>query len=172
MSDLIAAIENSGISVWIRESPSVIGYTLVLSVHVVGLALVIGISTVIALRLLGAVPELPLAPLKKAFPVLYIAFWCNAISGLGLLAADASKMLSFPVFWVKLVFIALGVLVMRALSNLVFNDAALARAGGGQVPAAGRKLAIASLVCWAGALIAGRLTSYPELFGTSAGFQP
>jgi len=171
MSELIAAIENSGVANWIRESPSVVGYTLILAVHVVGLALVIGISVVIALRLLGAVPELPLAPLKKAFPVLYVAFWCNAISGVGLLAADASKMLSFPVFYVKMAFIVLGVLVMRALRNLVFDDAVLARAGGGELPVA-RKLAIASLICWAGALIAGRLTSYPELLGNSVGFQP
>jgi len=172
MSDFISAIDNSALAEWIRESPSVIGYTAILSVHVVGLALVIGISVVIALRLLGAVPELPLAPLRKAFPILYVAFWCNFISGLGLLVADASKMFSFPVFWIKMAFIVLGVLVMRALRNAVFGDAVLARSTLGDAPPLARKLAFASLVCWAGALIAGRLTSYPELLGNAVGFQP
>jgi hypothetical protein len=172
MADLIAAIEDSGIATWIRESPSILAFTLILSIHVIGLALIVGMSTVIALRLLGFVQELPLAPLKKAFPILYIAFWCNAISGLALFAAETSKMVSFPVFWIKLAFIALGVLVMRALRNLVFDDAVLAGVEAGAVPAIGRKLAVASLICWGVALIAGRLTSYPELLSNSPGFQP
>ncbi len=171
MSDFLAAIEDSGIATWIRESPSVLAYTLILSVHVIGLALIIGMSTVIALRLLGYVQELPLAPLKRAFPILYVAFWCNAASGLLLFAAETSKMVSFPVFWIKMAFIAAGILVMRALRNLVFDDAVLAGVGAGAVPAIGRKLAYASLVCWLCALIAGRLTSYPELLSNSPGFQ-
>jgi len=171
MPDFIAAIENSGISTWIRESPSILAYTLMLSVHVIGLALIIGLSIVIALRLLGFVQELPLAPLKKAFPILYVAFWCNAISGVALFVADPSKMVGFPVFWIKLAFVALGVLIMRAERSLVFDDAVLAGVHGGAVPAIGRKLAIASLLCWAAALVAGRLTSYPELLSSSPGFQ-
>jgi len=171
MMDLLAAIEDSGIATWIRESPSALAYTLILSVHVVGLALIIGISAIIALRLLGFVEELRLAPLRKAFPILYVAFWCNALSGLGLFAAETTKMTSFPVFWIKLGFIALGVLVMRALRNLVFDDAVLASVEAGAVPAVGRKLAIASLICWGAALVAGRLTSYPELLSNSPGFQ-
>lgn len=171
MSDFLAAIEDSGIATWIRESPSVMAYTLILSVHVIGLALIIGMSTIIALRLLGYVQELPLAPLKKAFPIIYVAFWCNAISGLLLFSAEVSKMVSFPVFWIKMVAIALGVLVMRALRNLVFDDTALAGIGAGAVPAVARKLAMASLLFWAIALVAGRLTSYPELLSNSPGFQ-
>ena len=100
-----------------------------------------------------------------------MAFWCNAISGLLLFAAETSKMASFPVFWIKIAFIVAGVLVMRALRNLVFDDAALAGVAVGVVPAIGRKLAYASLVCWLCALVAGRLTSYPELLSNSPGFQ-
>ena len=58
-----------------------------------------------------------------------MAFWCNAISGLLLFAAETSKMASFPVFWIKIAFIVAGVLVMRALRNLLFDDAALAGCG-------------------------------------------
>jgi hypothetical protein len=63
-------------------------------------------------------------------------------------------------FYAKLVFVAAGVVVMRLLRRNVFNAAL---AAGGEVPAAARKLAIASLACWGLAIIAGRLTAYPYL---------
>ena len=164
MFQLIEAIENSGFATWVRESPSLLAYTSILALHAMGLAIVVGLSTAIALRLLGVAPGIPLAPARKFFPLMYIGFWVNALSGLALLAASASGMLANPVFFVKLGFIALGVLTMRLLRNRVFSDTQLQLLGSGAaVPASARMLAIASLVCWGGALIAGRLTAYPYL---------
>jgi hypothetical protein len=91
---------------------------------------------------------------------MYVGFWVNALSGLALLAANATGMLANPVFYVKMVFIVGGVLVMRLLRHTVFNDRL---ASGGAVPSSARKLAVASLACWALAIVAGRLTAYPYL---------
>jgi len=44
--------------VWVRESPSIFAYTTILSLHAIGLA-IIGIRTLIALRLLGFVGDRP-----------------------------------------------------------------------------------------------------------------
>ena len=65
---LIEAIESSGFAAWVRESPSIFAYTSILALHAMGLALIVGLNTVIALRLLGFAPGLPLAPLRKLFP--------------------------------------------------------------------------------------------------------
>jgi hypothetical protein len=157
---LLEAIENSAYPTFVRESPSLWAYTLVLSLHAMGLAIVVGLSSAIALRVLGRAPSIPLAPLGRLFPVMYVGFWVNALSGLALLAANATGMLANALFWVKIVFIAGGVLVMRLLRRNVFNDAL---AAGGALPPIARRLAIASLVCWGAALIAGRLTAYPYL---------
>jgi hypothetical protein len=46
------------------------------------------------------------------------------------------------------------------LRHTVFNDRL---ASGGAVPSSARKLAVASLACWALAIVAGRLTAYPYL---------
>jgi uncharacterized membrane protein len=132
----------------------------VLSLHAMGLAVVVGLSAAVALRLLGLASSIPLAPLGRLFPFMYVGFWVNALSGLALLSANATGMLTNPLFYVKIVFIVGGVLVMRLLRNNVFNARLASGAG---PPPETRKLAMASLACWGVALIAGRLTAYPYL---------
>ena len=56
---MIDAIENSAYAVWVRESPSISAYTWILSLHAMGLAIIVGINVMVALRLLGFVPEIP-----------------------------------------------------------------------------------------------------------------
>jgi len=155
----IELIENSGIAVFVRESPSIFGYTLVLSLHAMGLAVLVGFNSVIALRFLGVAPSMPIAPALSLFPVMYIGFWVNALSGLMLLSANASSMLANTMFYIKLVFVALAIAALRIIRNKVFTDEAVL--AGGPVPDRARKLAWASLLCWLGAIIAGRLTAYP-----------
>jgi hypothetical protein len=158
--ELLEAIQNSAYPTFVRESPSLAAYTLVLSLHAMGLAVVVGLSSAVALRILGFATAIPLAPLQRLFPVMYIGFWVNALSGLALLSANLTGMLANPLFYVKIVMIAAGVLVMRLLRNKVFNDRLVA---GGGLPAEARTLAMASLACWGLALIAGRLTAYPYM---------
>ena len=43
-----------------------------------------------ALRLLGVARSIPLAPLRGLFPVMYVGFWVDALSGLALLSANAT----------------------------------------------------------------------------------
>jgi hypothetical protein len=160
MLELLEAIEASAYPTFVRESPSLLAYTLVLSLHAMGLAVVVGVSVTIALRLLGVARDLPLAPLGRLFPVMYVGFWVNALSGLALLAANARGMLGNPMFYVKIAFVIGGVFVMRLLRHAVFNDRL---ASTDEAPQSARTLAVASLVCWTLAIIAGRLTAYPYL---------
>jgi|SRR5690606_14910794 len=164
---LLEAIEASGIATWVRESPSLLAYTSVLSAHAMGLAIVAGLSTVVDLRLLGFARGIPLEPLRKTFPVMYVGFWINAVSGALLFAANATGLVTNVMFIVKIVFVIAAVVLLRVLRNTVFSDAALAEGG---VSVLGRRLAIASLCCWTIAVIAGRLTSYPWLVNTYFGF--
>jgi hypothetical protein len=156
---MLEAIENSAFATFVRESPSLFGYTAVLSLHAIGLAIVAGVSTVVALRLLGVARDIPMRPIVKLFPLMYVGFWINALSGLALLSANASGMLTMTMFYIKMVFIIFAVLIMRIMRQRIFSDSAL----DSQVvdEALARRLAIASLVCWVGAIIAGRMTAYP-----------
>ncbi len=155
----LEVIEQSALATFVRESPSLFGYTMVLSLHAIGLAIVVGLNTAVALRLLGVAPSIPVAPLLRLFPVMYVGFWVNALSGLALLAASASNMLTMTMFYIKLAFIALALLSLRLIRNRVFGRAMMHEPL--DLPASARKLALASIVCWAGAIIAGRMTAYP-----------
>ena len=62
---MIEAIENSAYAVWVRESPSFWAYTWILSLHAMGLAIVVGINFIVALRLLGFVPEIRVNTLRR-----------------------------------------------------------------------------------------------------------
>ena len=75
---MIEAIENSAYAVWVRESPSIFAYTSILSLHAIGLAVIVGINYLVALRLLGFVPGIPLPALRKLFRWMYLGFAINA----------------------------------------------------------------------------------------------
>ena len=156
---IIEWLENTGIAVWVRESPSIFAYTFVLSMHALGLAIVVGLSSVVALRVLGVARGIPLAPMAKLYPLMYLGFTINAISGLMLLAANASGMLSNFMFYIKLAFIAVAFVLMVLLQRR-FRDGNAYNA---------RALAFGVVSCWLGAIVAGRLVSYPffvdALFG-------
>jgi hypothetical protein len=150
------AIENLGLSTWVRESPSKLAYPTVLWLHVMGMGVVAGISAMISLRLLGVSPKTPVQPLERLYPLIWFGFWVNAITGTGLLMASASKRMVDPVFYVKMVFIFAGVAVLQITRKKVFR-----RLGpDGAPPEGARSLAWAGLICWLGAITAGRLLAY------------
>ncbi len=161
--ELLTWVENSALGTWVRESPSAWAYSGLISFHAFGLAFVVGLSWAIALRILGFAPGLPLAPMEKLFPVIWIAFWVNAVSGALLVTGTATKDLTNPVFFTKMTFVVLGVVTVRLLKNQVFRDPASLNTRAAAQKA--RILAAASLACWAGAIVAGRLVEYPVLFG-------
>ena len=163
MMEVLVSIHDSAFSTWVRESTSLFAFTGVLFFHAVGLAFAVGVSAAIDLRILGVAPRLPLAPMEKLFPVIWVGFWINALSGVPLLVANATQDLINPVFYAKMLFIALAVVSVRLLKNQVFGNPASLDTN--PVPQKGRSLAVASLAFWAGAIVAGRLCEYPFLFG-------
>jgi hypothetical protein len=150
-------IEESGLSVWIRDSPSIFAFWFILSFHAVGMGLLVGASAIIDLRILGVARDLPLAPLKKLYTIIWAGFWIQIVSGMLLLIAYPTKSLMNPDFYVKMVLIALSVVVMQMLKKRVFGDDNLTEAA---MMMKGRALAAWSLVLWAGAITAGRLLAY------------
>ena len=165
---MIEAIENSAYAVWVRESPSFWAYTWILSLHAMGLAIVVGINSIVALRLLGFVPEIRVNTLRRLFPWMYLGFTVNAFSGLSLLAANATNDLHNWMFFVKLSMIALAMVNLELTKANVFNDPAVIN--NTSVPAGAKKFAVMSLVFWSLAICAGRLTEYPAFVQAWFGF--
>lgn len=152
----LAAIEQSAPATWVRESGSIWSYPTILTLHTLGLGILVGANAILDLRLLGWGRRIPLADLDGLFTPMWGGFALNAITGLLLFGADATTKSTQTVFYVKLAFIVLALVVMIRLKSTVF--------GGGRdhaaVTATSRGLAIASLVLWTGAITAGRFMAY------------
>ena len=133
-------LETSALSVWVRESPSVFAFPIILACHTVGMGFLAGMNTAIALRLLGFAPGVPLAAARRVFPVLWAGFWLNAISGVVLLVGYPTKALTNPVFYVKLLCVAIGLIVQTVIRRRLLEH------GEGDVPLWGKMFACASLL--------------------------
>ena len=121
------------------------------------MAILVGASLVIDIRILGLAADLPLAPLKKLYRFIWAGFWIQVASGILLLIAYPTKSLTNPLFYLKLTLIALALVFMQRLKNRVFNDPSLSEAA---MMAKGRVFAIWSLIFWIGVVTAGRLLAY------------
>ena len=151
--EFLSTIERSAFFTWVREDSSLWAYPGIRFIHTVGLAIVVGLSTMINLRVLGFARTLPMAPLERYFPIIWAGFWINAISGTILLAADATMKLANPAFGVKMVLIALAAVNLILMRSAVFHDRHL----NAPVSGRGKRLAAVSLLLWFGAIAAGRL---------------
>ena len=163
--EVLRAIEDSGFGIWVRESGSLWSYPTIIFLHSLGLSFVVGLNVALDLRVLGISSRLPLAPLEQLFPIMWVGFWVNALSGVAILIADATTMFVSLVFLVKMVCIVGAVTDMVMLKRLVFAPLQPESTG---LPVKAKVLAITSLVLWTGAITAGRLTAY---FGPVAGLQ-
>jgi len=155
--DFLLRLEQSGFSTWIRESSSLFAFPGVLLLHTIGMGVVVGINAGIDLRILGIAPALPLAPMERFLPILWVGFWVNAATGVILVVADATTKLSNPDFYVKMVFIALAIINLRMLRNRVFRDPLIDKES---LSTNAKILAVTSLIFWLGAITAGRLMAY------------
>ena len=160
MTDFFATLENLQFSTWLRESNSIWAYPTMLTLHTVGLALLVGASAALDLRVLGRGQAIALADMRPLFRWMWIGFWINALSGVVLLAADATTKAAAPMFVIKMGLVVAGVAVVRALDRRVFGPAVVP----GVITPAARSLALASLAIWIVAIAAGRLMAYPGLF--------
>ena len=160
MTHFFATIEATAFSTWIRESNSIWAYPTVLTLHTIGLGLLVGANAALDLRLLGFGAKLPLEGLHPLFKTMWIGFWINAVSGVVLLAADATTKAAAPMFLIKLGLVAVGVAIIFFQRRVVYaSGTAPAR-----ITTAARTLAVASLSVWFVAIAAGRLMAYPGLF--------
>ena len=110
---ILESIEQLSFSTWVSESKSLLAYPTILWLHVMGMGVVAGISTMIGLRLLGISPKIPLQPLERLYPLIWVGFWVNAVTGTALLMASATKRMVDPTFYIKMVFIFAGCLLRR-----------------------------------------------------------
>jgi len=158
MSDYFLWIEGLGYSTFVRESGSIWAFPMYLFMHTLGMATMVGGATMISFALLGLWPKgAPIRPLIKLYPFMWGAFVVNLFTGVSIFMKDANSYGRNTDFYVKLVFVIVGVYFMRLIQKTVLTDPQLDT---GVVPARAKRLALVSILCWFLAIVAGRLIAY------------
>ena len=157
MHQFLVSIESMAFSQWVKDAPTIWAFPTILIVHTLGMSIVAGGSTMINLMVLGFWPAVPIKPFARLFPVLWVAFGVNAVTGTMMLLADATAKLTTPDFYIKMALVFIGLFVLIRMRRQIFEDPQL-----DQVPLSGnaKMLAWVSLVCWLGAITSGRLLAY------------
>ena len=149
-------LESTALSQWVVGSESMFAFPGILALHAIGMGFAVGICLALDLRILGVAPGVRIAEMRRFVPVVWAAFWLNAVSGVLLLIGYPTKALTNPVFYLKLLLIGVGLWLFKRIGRRVFDDAGDERAKSPLV----QRLAIISLVCWVGAITAGRFLAY------------
>jgi hypothetical protein len=159
---LLEWIESFGIAVWLRESPSVWSHPTVLTLHTMGMSVLVGASLVLDLRLLGINRNIPLSAFRWVFPVVAVGLTVNLLTGALLFAKNATTWGTALPFLIKMTLVIASVATVMPLRKYVLHGdrAGLSADVHSAEARRARLLAIASLLAWSGAVTAGRLLAY------------
>ena len=149
-------LESHPLAVWVHESPSVWAQPTVLTLHTMGMAVLVGASWVLDLRLLGISGHVPLSAFRWVFRAVSVGLIVNFSTGVLLFAQRATSLGTAIPFLIKMGLVVASVATLVPMRSHVFQSDAEPR----EVSGSARLLAIASILAWTGAITTGRLLAY------------
>lgn len=152
---------------WLQDHPvsQHIGFTwwfpLLESIHVIGIGLVIGTILTVDLRLLGlAALRYPVSQITgRLLPWTWAAFVVAAVTGWGMFVTRAPAYVENPAFQIKFLLLPLACVNMAVFHLRTFRGVAEWDTAD-RMPPAARLAGGASLLLWAGIVLAGRWTGH------------
>ena len=85
----LAWLEATGLAEWVRSSQA--GYPSMIALHALGMAIMVGLSLLLDLRILGWFAGIPLQSLQRFFRLAWIGFGINFLSGSARVSAQATS---------------------------------------------------------------------------------
>ena len=159
LQHLCQVLYDSAFGTAIRESDY--AFSIIESVHVLGITVLFGTIAILDLRMLGLVlRRISVTRVARTvFPITWTGFSIMFASGFLLFWSEAAKNYTNPAFRIKIVLLALA-----GLNPLIFHTSVYRRVQEWEVleisPWRERAAAIASLTLWSGVIIAGRAIAY------------
>jgi hypothetical protein len=149
-------LESLPLSVWVHESPSVWAQPTVLTLHTMGMGVLVGACWVLDLRLLGISRTIPLSAFRWVFRAVAVGLIVNVVTGVLLFAQRATSLGTAIPFLIKIGLVIASAATLVPIRSYVLRSDPEQREVSGRV----RLLAIASILAWSGAITAGRLLAY------------
>jgi hypothetical protein len=153
---LLAWLESLSLSTWVHESTSIWAQPTVLTLHTMGMGVLVGASWVLDMRLLGIGRGVPLSAYRWVFRAVAISLFVNLVTGILLFMARATLWgTAFP-FLVKILLVVASAATLLPIRSYVLQNGQAT----GEVSAGAKRLAVISIAAWAAAITAGRLLAY------------
>ena len=149
-------IESTSLALWLRESPSLWAAPTVMTLHAMGMAILVGASWVLDLGLLGVSRSVPVSEFRWVFPAVAVGLVVNLVTGVLLFVKNATVWGMAMPFLIKMALVVASASTLIAIRKYVLNSDAGAIAVGNNV----RLLAVVSILAWTGAVVAGRMLAY------------
>ncbi|WP_158774058.1 hypothetical protein [Cobetia sp. L2A1] len=149
--ELWFALEDSWLGMWVASSEW--GYPITLSLHVVGMAMVLGISWMIDLRVLGINTAASITGLLRYRGIVLLGAFISLLTGIGMFAGEASMVYDNTALWAKLLVLPFALGTSLWLWRRLRPEARAIRP-------ADKGLALVNLLLWGAAMLAGRLIGY------------
>ena len=157
MSDFLVSLENTRISLFVRESSSLLGFPTILTTHTFGYVFILATNAIVSARVLGFAPSIPFKPLRRLFPVMWIGWIVTTITGVVLVMAAAEKRVPNPILWFKMILLAVATPMMWKFQMKIFDDPSVNESN---IPANARTMAALQIVLWVLIMVSGRLIPY------------
>lgn len=151
-------IENTAVADYVRVSAY--GYPAMITLHSLGLAIIVGLSVVLSLRVIGLFSVIPYSSLYRLLKVAWVGFIINLLSGTALFAANATGFMDNKMFILKISMVFVGVILVAMMQTMIKG----ALASGNVEQAASnprlKLLAWLTILAWAVGMVSGRLIAY------------
>ena len=150
------SLQGSAFTDWFLGSASIWTYPTVLTLHTMGMAILVGASFVVHLRVLQVAGRIPLRQLQPLYRFIWIGFIINLLTGIVLFVTQAADRIVDPVFYVKIGSIVVALWFGTLVRRRAIDPGNAPQRATLQI----RSLAAASLGLWIVAIVAGRLMAY------------
>ena len=151
-------LETSALAIWVGES--LWGYPIMLGMHAIGLAIVVGIFVMLDLRMLRVIRGVSFSAFVSLFRLAWTGLLFNALSGSALFSSQATTFVESAPFLIKISAVISGVIVGVFIQRRLKLRVADWDNADANIETSATALAALSLVCWIGAIFAGRLIAY------------
>jgi hypothetical protein len=156
MDHMLLALQNSAFAYWLSQGV----YPPIITLHSMGMALLVGLQVVINLRVLGFGVGIAFGALRRLMKVVWIGFWVNAFSGILLFSITPDKFVHSALFLLKMSLIATGLILGALMNSSLLSVGDEYGPGSLTAPPRAKTLAVLSLTCWMAAIVTGRWLAY------------
>ncbi|MBT0959095.1 hypothetical protein IV417_17040 [Alphaproteobacteria bacterium KMM 3653] len=129
------------------------GYPIVLSLHAVGMASLVGVALMLTIKVLGFGTSIPVTSMAPYWRVALGGFFLNLVSGTALFCGNASELFFNLAFRIKIALVFAGLVLTWWLVRICIKRVDAVSVGQ-------QWLAFLAMATWITAIIFGRLIGY------------